>query len=90
MTGITDSAARSLALQIARGAGEGDRVRLHGAITAALDLYPPVVAVAYVFIPALGIALRGYGDAGRKTVVEAIRHQAAWRSETGYSLGPSW
>jgi hypothetical protein len=90
MTRITDSAARSLALQIARGAGEGDGVRLHGAIAAALDLYPTAAVVATVFTPALGIALRGYGDDCREAVVKAIRHQVAWRSATGYRLGPSW
>ena len=35
------------------GAAQQDRVRLHGAILAALELHPPHVAVARIFAPAL-------------------------------------
>jgi hypothetical protein len=35
------------------GAAQQDRVRLHGAITAALNLYPRGFAYAHVFAPAL-------------------------------------
>jgi hypothetical protein len=49
--------------RVVQGAQGGDAVRLHGALTAALNLYPRVEAYAEMFAPAID---RLEGDARRR------------------------
>jgi hypothetical protein len=64
-----------LAQRIVMGAAQQDRVRLHGAILAALELHPPHVAVARIFAPALREAGRTHGHGCRRMIASAIREQ---------------
>ena len=67
----------SLAARIVRGAVEGDPVRLHGAITAALELHGLYGARRLVFAPALDEAV-DHSRAVMGTVAAAIqRHLPA-------------
>lgn len=63
------------------GATEGDPVRLHGALTAALNLYPRGYAYAHVFAPALD---RLHGDEWERAraAMNADLLQA-WRARHG-------
>jgi hypothetical protein len=70
-----------LAQRIVMGAAQHDRVRLHGAILAALELHPAHVAVARIFAPALREAGRAHGHGCRRMIAGAIREQL----ETGGS-----
>jgi hypothetical protein len=65
----------ALAQRIVMGAAQEDRVRLHGAILAALELHPPHVAVAGIFAPALREAGRAHGGGCRRMIAGAIREQ---------------
>ena len=65
--------------RIVRGTTESDRVRLHGAIVAALELYGREDALREVFVPALRRIRREHGRAARDRASAAIRDQ----------LGPS-
>jgi hypothetical protein len=61
--------------RIVRGATEPDRVRLHGAIVAALELYGRDDALREVFVPALRQVRREHGRAARDRASAAIREQ---------------
>ena len=65
----------TLAQRIVLGAVEGDRVRLHGAILAALELHTPAVAMADIFAPALRTASDRHGIRCRDLIARAIRDQ---------------
>ena len=67
----------ALAKRIVMGAAEDDRVRLHGAILAALELHPRGVVVAGIFAPALREAGRAHGRACRRMIADAIGDQLA-------------
>jgi hypothetical protein len=98
----TDRRSRGLAGQIARGAIEGDTVRLHGAIVAALELYTIADASSYVFDTAIeGLldrpASRRVAEAAIRSHTTAYRHEgiagrrralAARRARTGAGAGP--
>jgi hypothetical protein len=70
--------------RIVRGAAEGDRVRLHGAIVAALELYARDDAVRRVFVPALRRARiehgRGVRDVAAAAVADQLRLDAGGQS----------
>lgn len=71
--------------RIVRGAAEGDRVRLHGAIVAALELYGRDDALRRVFVPALR-RLRGeHGRGVRAAAAEAVAAQLRPASAEGQS-----
>ena len=61
--------------RIVRGATEPDPVRLHGAIVAALELYPRDEALRRVFVPALRRVRREHGRAARAVAAAAISGQ---------------
>jgi hypothetical protein len=61
--------------RIVRGTTEPDRVRLHGAIVAALELYGRDDALREVFVPALRRIRREHGRAARDRASDAIREQ---------------
>jgi hypothetical protein len=65
------------------GAEQRDPVRLHGAITAALNLYPHGYSYAHVFAPGLdrlhGDALLWARDAINRHLLDARRQPAAYR-----------
>ena len=58
--------------RIVRGAAEGDRVRLHGAIVAALELYSRDDALRGVFVPALRRARTAHGRDVRAAAADAV------------------
>jgi hypothetical protein len=60
--------------QVVRGALEADAVRLHGAIVATFELFPPHVASEIVFTPALA-TLDGASDAHRMAAAAIERHR---------------
>jgi hypothetical protein len=60
----------ALVARIVRGATEGDPVRMHGAIAAALQLHPGVARRA-VFTPALELA-NAHSSACHELVADAI------------------
>jgi hypothetical protein len=61
--------------RIVRGAAEGDRVRLHGAIVAALELYGRDDALRRVFVPALRRARVEHGRDVRTAAAAAVSAQ---------------
>lgn len=61
--------------RIVRGAAEGDRVRLHGAIVAALELYSRDDALRRVFVPALRRSRREHGRDVRAAIAVAVSAQ---------------
>jgi hypothetical protein len=65
----------TLAERIVRGAVEGDPVRLHGAILAALELHAAPVALADIFRPALRAAHQRHGADCRDVIAQAISDQ---------------
>jgi hypothetical protein len=65
----------ALVERIVRGTTESDRVRLHGAIVAALELYGRDDALREVFTPALRQIRREHGRAARDRASAAIRDQ---------------
>ena len=67
-------AAHRLIEQVVRGAVDADMVRLHGAIVATFELFPPHVAAETVFTPALA-TLDGASDAHRMAVAAIDRHR---------------
>jgi hypothetical protein len=67
-------AAHGLIEQVVRGAVEADAVRLHGAIVATFELFPPHVAADTVFTPALA-TLDGASDAHRMAAAAIDRHR---------------
>jgi hypothetical protein len=69
--------------RIVRGAAEGERVRLHGAIVAALELYGRDDALRRVFVPALRRARTAQGRGLRATVAEAVSAQLRLASGDG-------
>src|SRR6476619_5380676 len=100
----TDRRSRGLARSIARGAIEGDPVRLHGAIVATLELYTIADASSYVFDTAIEGLLdrplsRRAAEAAIRSHTTAYRHEgiagrrralAARRAETGAkAAGPA-
>jgi len=67
-------AAHTLIEQVVTGAVEADAVRLHGAIVATFELFPPQVAAETVFTPALA-TLHGASDAHRRAETANERHR---------------
>ena len=67
-------AAHRLIEQVVRGAVDADTVRLHGAIVATFELFPPHVATEAVFTPALA-TLDGASDAHRMAAAAIERHR---------------
>lgn len=68
---------RQLAIQIVAGASQPDPFRMHGAIVAALERYPPADALANIFTPALQIATTAHGLTCRGAIATAIRAHIA-------------
>jgi hypothetical protein len=69
--------------RVVLGAEQRDPVRLHGAITAALNLYPHGYSYAHVFAPGLdrldGDAWLWARDAINRHLLDARRQPAAYR-----------
>ena len=79
---------RDLAIEIVAGVTQDDLVRMHGAIVAALELYPPPRAVANVFAPALQLVGSAQGPARREELAATIRdHLALFDATTPAPLG---
>jgi hypothetical protein len=68
---------RDLTIEIVAGVTQDDLVRMHGAIVAALELYPPPRAVANVFAPALHLVGAAHGTRRREALAAVIRDHLA-------------
>lgn len=64
---------QALASRIAQGIRENDSVRTHGAIVAALQLYPIERAIADVFLPALRTLEETAGASARHAASAVIQ-----------------
>src|SRR5690348_8988067 len=73
----TQQRERDLAIEIVAGVTQSDAVRMHGAIVAALELYPPPRAVANVFAPALHLVGAAHGNRRRDALAAVIRDHLA-------------
>jgi len=79
-SGDPEFKAGALAERVAWGAAGNDPVRLHGAITAALNLYPRWYACSRVFAPALD---RLDGEAWERAADAFRAHLVAARTRRG-------
>jgi hypothetical protein len=80
---------REIVIEIVAGVTQEDCVRFHGAVVAALEVYPPDQAIANVFAPALHLVGAGLGFARRDELAAVIRdHVASFDTSTPAPAAP--